>query len=249
MSIDDKYGRNRSKFRRVYAYGTNRRPEIREFFDSVTEVSKSFNFQQIIRDRNYYVINGDPILTFPMAPAEYHEGSYHTTGSVDFINVTFPGGFTGTPIVAFRLYPEWVETSGSNVGYWATDVSTSGFKANFSAPFEGKLTYRAAYAEGSYPAYVTRASGSYAWISAGQQTVSNLSSITMSFGNLPSIPTEVFSNPVGSSVDSTLNIGQAYAAVDVNFTTNNLSDAYNGLFNVVAMVTVPSGSTQPVDPP
>jgi hypothetical protein len=71
----------------------------------------------------------------------------------------------------------------------------------------------------------------------------------MSFGNLPSIPTEVFSNPVGSSVDSTLNIGQAYAAVDVNFTTNNLSDTYNGLFNVVAMVTVPSGSTQPVDPP
>lgn len=251
MSIDDKYGRNRAKFRRVYAYGVNRRPDVREFVDAVAEVTKSFNFQQIIRDRNYYIVNGDMVLTFPTASIEiqYYEGSYHTTGSVDFINVTFPSAFYQNPFVAFRLYPEWVMTSGSNVGYWVTDVSTTGFKANFSAPFEGRMTYRAVYTNGGYPVYVQRTTGSYVWVAAAEHTYTTQSSVTMSFDALPSVPTEVFSNPVGSNSDATLNIGQAYAAVDVDFTTNNLSEPYSGFFDVIAIATVPSGSPQPVDPP
>lgn len=251
MSIDDKYGRNRSKFRRVYAYGTNRRPDIREFFDSVTEVSKSFNFQQIIRDRNYYLVAGDMVLTFPTASiiTQYSEQNYHTTGSVESISVNFPFTFDQIPFVGLGLYPEWNTTSGSNVGYWVTNLGTTGFTANFSAPFEGKLTYRAVYTDGSYPVYVQRTSGSYVWVAAAEQTFAGLSSVTMSFDALPSIPTEVFSNPVGSTADPTLNIGQSYAAVDVDFTTNNLSEPYTGLFDVVAIATVPSGSPQPVDPP
>lgn len=251
MSINDKYGRNRSKFRKVYAYGSNRRPDIREFYDVVTEASRSFNFQQIIRDRNYFQINGDMVLTFPTASAEiqFLEENYHTTGSVTSIDVSFPLTFLQDPFVAIRLYPEWVLTSGSNVPYWVTDISTTGFKANFGAPFEGQMIYRAVYTDGSYPVYVQRTTGSYVWISAAEQTYTDLSSVTMSFDPLPSVPTEVFSNPVGTLADSTLNIGQAYAAVDVDYTTNVLSIPYTGNFNVIAMATVPSGSAQPVDPP
>lgn len=251
MSIDDKFGRNRAKFRRVYAYGMNRRPDIREFVDALTDVTKSFNFQQIIRDRSYYVINGDMVQTFPTASddVQYSEENWHTTGSVDFMNVTFPFTFNQTPFLAFRLYPEWVLSSGSNVAYWVTDLSTTGFKANFSAPFEGRLTYRAVYTPGSYPVYVQRTTGSFVWIAGAQTTYTVQSSVTMSFDTLPSIPTEVFSNPVGSASDGTLNIGQAYAAVGVDFTTNELSSPYTGFFDVIAMSTVPSGSPQPVNPP
>lgn len=250
MSINDKFGRNRAKFRKVYAYGMNRRPDVREFVDALTNVTRSFNFQQIIRDRDYYLINGTEVLTFPTgAIVQYSEENYHTTGSVEYIDVTFPFSFNQTPIVAFRLYPEWILTSGSNVAYWMTDLTATGFKANFSAPFEGRLTYRAVYTNETYPVYVERTTGSFAWIAGAQLNYTAQSSVTMSFAALPSIPTEVFSNPVGSGSDATLNIGQAYAAVNTVLTTNELSSPYSGLFNVVAMATEPSGSPQPVDPP
>lgn len=251
MSIDDKFGRNRAKFRRVYAYGMNRRPDIREFVDALTDVTRSFNFQQIIRDRSYYLINGDMVQTFPTASSntQYSEENWHTTGSVDFINVPFPFTFDQTPFIAFRVYPEWILSSGSNVGYWITDRTTTGFTANFSAPFEGRITYRAVSTDGTYPVYVERTTGSFVWVAGAEMTYSAESSVTMSFDVLPSVPTEVFSNPVGVSGDATLNLGQAYAAVGMDFTTNELSVPYSGLFDVVAIATVPSGTAQPVDPP
>lgn len=250
MSINDKFGRNRAKFRKVYAYGMNRRPDVREFVDALTNVTRSFNFQQIIRDRDYYLINGTEVLTFPTeAIVQYSEENYHTTGSVEYIDVTFPFSFNQTPIVAFRLYPEWILTSGSNVAYWMTDLTATGFKAKFSAPFEGRLTYRAVYTNETYPVYVERTTGSFVWVAGAQLNYTGQSSVTMSFATLPSTPTEVFSNPIGLNSDETLNIGQAYAAVNSAFTTNELSFPYSGLFNVVAMATEPSGSPQPVDPP
>lgn len=251
MSIDDKFGRNRAKFRRVYAYGMNRRPDVREFVDALTDVTRSLNFQQIIRDRSYFLINGDVVQTFPTASVrtQYSEENWHTTGSVNFINVSFPFTFDQSPLIAFRLYPEWVLSSGSNVAYWVTDLSTTGFRANFSAPFEGRLTYRAVYTDGAYPVYVERATGSFAWI-AGAETVNSLqSTVTMSFATLPGVPEEVFSNPVGTGGDATLNVAQSYADVGTDFTTVNFSEPYIGYFDIIAMSTVPTGSPQPVDPP
>ncbi len=251
MTINEKFGRNRAKFRKVYAYGMNRRPDVRQFLDVFTNVTRSFNFQQVIRDRNYYIVDGDEVLTFPTSSAtiQFSEENYNTTGSVDYINITFPFTFLQSPFIAFRLYPEWVTTSGSNVAYWATDVTTTGFRANFSAPFEGRLTYRAVYTDGTYPVYVERTTGSFVWIAGAQLNYTTQSSVTMSFAALPSVPTEVFSNPVGSNSDATLNIGQTYAAVGSSFITNELSFPYSGSFNVIAMATEPSGSPQPVDPP
>lgn len=248
MSIDS-FGRNRAKFRRVYAYGLTRRPDVREFVDALTDVTKSFNFQQIIRDRSYYVVNGDMSLTYPSASIsiQYSEGIYNTTGSVEYLNIVFPFTFEQTPVASFGLYPEWT-TSGSNVGYWITDLGPSGFKANFSAPFEGKLTYRAVYTDGTYPVYVERTSGSFVWVAAAQLGYTEQSSVTMSFSTLPSVPTEVFSSPIGSTTDGNLDIAQVYFDVGTDFITNEFSAPYTGLFDVVAIATVPSGSPQPVDP-
>lgn len=249
MSIE-KVSRNRDRYRKVYPYGQSRKPDMRSFVDLLTNTTKSIDFQYLIRDRSYFLINGDMVLTYPTgSTVQYAEGNYHTTGAVEYIDVVFPSTFNQTPFISFRLYPEWILGSGSNVAYWATELATTGFRANFSAPFEGRLTYRAVYTDTAFPVYVERVTGSYAWVAGAEVTSSNQSSVTMSFGTLPGIPEEVFSNPVGLSTDSTLNIAQAYAAVGTSFVTANLSTTFSGFFNVIAISTIPTGSPQSVDPP
>lgn len=249
MSINDKFGRNRAKFRRVYGYGLNRRPDIREFVDALTDTTRSLNFQQIIRDRNYFVINGDRVVSYPTgSTVQYSEESYHTTGSVTSLNITFPFSFNQQPLVAIRLYPEWVQSSGSNVAYWITNLSVTGFSANFSAPYEGELVYRAVYTDETFPVYVQQPSGSYVWISAASASYNEETTVTMSFATLSSVPTEVFSNPIGDISEWTLNLAQSYASVGTNYTTINFSAPYSGSMNIIALATDPSGSPQPVDP-
>jgi hypothetical protein len=71
----------------------------------------------------------------------------------------------------------------------------------------------------------------------------------MSFATLPGIPEEVFSNPIGSGSDISLNIAQNYAAVGTNYMTINFSFPYSGSLDIIAMSTVPTGTPQPVYPP
>lgn len=249
MSIE-KVSRNRDRFRKVYPYGQSRKPDIRSFVDLLTNTTKSIDFQYLIRDRSYFLINGDMVLTYSTgSTVQYAEGHYHTTGAVEYVDVVFPSTFNQTPFISFRLYPEWILSSGSNVAYWATELATTGFRANFSAPFQGRLTYRAVYTNGAYPVYVERTTGSFAWIAGAESTYGAQSTVTMSFGTLPGVPSEVFSNPVGTSADSGLNVAQTYADVGADFTTVNFSAPYSGFFDIIAMSTVPTGSPQPVDPP
>jgi hypothetical protein len=228
----------------------NRRPDIREFIDVLTDTTKSLNFQQVVRDRSFFLINGQPVLTFPTGTlVQFLQENWHTTGSVTSMDISFPTSFNQLPFVAFRLYPEWVLTSGSNVAYWATDITTTGFRANFSAPFEGQLTYRAVYTDGAYPVYVETTTGSFAWIAGASGSYEYESLVTMSFATLPGIPEEVFSNPIGSGSDISLNIAQNYAAVGTNYMTINFSFPYSGSLDIIAMSTVPTGTPQPVYPP
>lgn len=236
MSINDNIGRNRAKFRRVYAYGLARRPDIREFVDALTDTTKSFNFQQIIRDRNYYVIQGDMVQTFPTASieTEYYEEAQVTTSPVSYMDVVFPSAFSHLPFMGFLLTPEDT-TSGSNVAYWATNLSTTGFRANFSAPFEGRLLYRAVYTPGSYPVYVSRDVDKFAWVSAGETVYADVSEITMSFAPWMGTPSAVLSTPVGTPTDAFLDVAQNLLVVGGDFTTNELSAPISGSIDVVAM--------------
>ena len=249
---NDNFGGNRSRYRKVYAYGSNRRPDVRTFVDSVTEVTTSFDFQKIIRDRDYFLIDGQSTLTFPTASNVFRfiEETYSTTTDVEYINVRFPISFDGTPYVGFTVHPEST-LSQSNVGYWATDISENGFKANFSAPFSGTMLYRAVYNPSTFPVYTERmpGSGNFAWVSAMSVHHITQSSITMSFDALPGVPESVLSNPFGGAGDPLLNVGQAYSAVTSSFVTNELSGPLTGWMSVIAISTVPTGSPQPVDPP
>lgn len=249
---NDNFGSNRSRYRRVYAYGANRRPDIRAFVDSATETTKSFDFQKIIRDRDYFLIDGQSTLTFPTASNNFLfiEETYFTSTDVDHIDVRFPLAFDGMPYVGFTLHPEST-MSQSNVAYWATDVSENGFRANFSAPFSGTMLYRAVYNPSVYPVYTERmpGSGNYAWVSAGSTQFTGQSSITMSFATLPGVPESVLMNPVGGAGDHLLDVGQAYSGVGADFIFNELSSPLTGWMDLIAISTIPTGSAQPVDPP
>lgn len=247
MSLDEKVGRHRARFRKIYPFGQSRPPDVRSFIDAATNVTKSLDFQRIHREYPYNTI------------ATYLSTSWVTSGSsIQFLEateqftnkssytVTFSTPFGGTPYLAFApSQSQFTGTDGQetpNVAWWVTGLSSTGFTANFSAPFTGKITYRGVYSPTGYPVYVNRNTdlpSSYAWVSAGSASLSNQSSVSMSFDPLPSLPEYLNYNPVGNASDE-LNIGQTIWAISNSYAVNELSVPFTGIMHFVAMDTTGS---------
>lgn len=227
------------------------RPDVREVVDVVTNVTKSFDFQKIIRDRDYYLIQSDAALSYSSSGStnvvEYLEQTLYTNASSLLLySVVFPsGGFSGYPYVGMEVSQSVFSfngEAGDNIAWWVTDITPSGFKANFSAPYTGSFTYRATYKSvtASYPAYVERKPdlpGSYGWVSANEINLNFQSSTTMSWTALPSTPEFVNSNPVGNSLsDFMLDIGQVVSDVSSSTSVgNDFSIEFSGTLHVVAL--------------
>lgn len=245
MSIDDKFAKNRSKYRKVYGYGMSRRPDIRSFIDPLTDTTRSFDFQKIIRDRDFFLVNqNQESASSSSNPSivEYLEVTVGSFSSSLYQDITFPTPFSGTPYLGFETsQSQFTGTNGEetpSVAWWVTNLGTTGFRANFSAPFTGKITYRGVYTAGSYPVYVNRAtdlSGTFAWCAAGQISAGGASSVTMSWATLPDNPKFLNYNPIGTSLDVTLDIGQNISAVSSSYAVNDLSIAYDGLIQFIAL--------------
>jgi hypothetical protein len=249
VSLDDKVGRHRARFRKVYPYGNTRRPDVRSFVDAITNTTKSFDFQKIQHDYPYYSVptylSTSWAVSGAISYATFLEATETFTNQTSY-EVIFSSPFAGTPYLAFA--PSQSQFSGSdgqetpNVAWWVTGLTSGGFTANFSAPFTGKITYRGVYTTGSYPIYVNRStdlSGSYAWVSAGSSSLTNQSSLSMSFAALPSLPEYLNYNPVGSTTDE-LNIGQTIWAVSTSYAVNELSAPFTGIIHFLAMDTTGS---------
>lgn len=245
MSIDEKYGRNRAKFRKVYNYGLSRRPEVKSFVDSLTNTTKSFDFQKIIRDRNYYLVSQYESQTLQTGSnaTQYLEVLTAEFAAAESFGVSFPLAFDGSPFVAFELSQSQFLGAGDetpNVSWWVTNITTTGFTANFSAPFTGKILYRAVWASGSYPINVQRTpafSGSFAWVSAGSTSLAHETGVTMSWGVLPTAPEIVNFNPVGVTSDNQLNVGQSLNFAGTAFGTAELSAPLNGIIHFLVLDT------------
>lgn len=250
MSLDDKVGRHRARFRKVYPYGNTRRPDVRSFVDAITNTTKSFDFQKIQRDYPYYSFPTYLSTSWAAAgpSAQFLEATEQFTAQTSY-TVTFSTPFNGTPYLAFTpSQSQFTGTDGQetpNLAWWVTGLTSTGFTANFSAPFTGKITYRGVYTTGSYPVYVNRStdlSGSYAWVSAGSSSLTNQSSLSMSFAALPSLPEYLNYNPVGSTSDE-LNIGQTIWAVSNSYAVNELSAPFTGIIHFLAMDTTGSDTS------
>ena len=230
-------GINRNKLRKVYNYGQSGRPKIRQVLDTITNTIQNIDFQKVIRDNDFFLRKAPIYYT---GLFQYIEETV-TFSEVSSLGIVFPNAFLGVPFLGF----ETVQTNGSNVGdpnvaWWVTDLTTTGFTANFSAPFAGAITYRGVYSLVPYPVYVERVPdlpGSFGWVSAASFLLDYQSGVTMSWAPLPSLPEHVNYNPVGSSPDTHLDVGQAIWTVTTNSVTNELSIEFSGTLHVVALDT------------
>lgn len=226
----------------------SRRPDIRSFVDSITNTTKSLDFQKIIRDRDCFLIAGNVELVFSppdAAPAEYIETTWSMGAITTSEVVTFPTPFSANPIVSINLTPL---SSGpeydTNVAYWVTDITTTTFTANFSSRFRGAIVYRAVNITFpnifSYPIYVQRlpaSPGSYGWVSAASMSLNYQSAITMSWAALPTAPEFFTANPVGSSSSLGLDIAMTNGTAGVSSATSNLSNDFSGSIHFIALDT------------
>jgi hypothetical protein len=149
VSIDDKFAKNRSKYRKVYGYGMSRRPDIRSFIDPLTDTTRSFDFQKIIRDRDFFLVNqNQESASSSSNPSivEYLEVTVGSFSSSLYQDITFPTPFSGIPYLGFETsQSQFTGTNGEetpSVAWWVTNLGTTGFRANFSAPFTGKYFLR-----------------------------------------------------------------------------------------------------------
>lgn len=248
MSLDEKVGRHRARFRKVYPFGQSRPPDIRPFVDAATNVTKSLDFQRLRREYPYNSVQtylSTSWTTSGSAATQFLEATEQFTNRTSY-TVAFSTPFSGTPYLAFApSQSQFTGTDGQetpNLAWWVTGLSPTGFTANFSAPFTGKITYRGVYSTEAFPVYVNRStdlSGSYAWVSAGSASLSNQSSVSMSFAALPSLPEQIYYNPVGNTSDE-LNIGQTITSVTNSFAVNELSVPFSGIVHFVSMDTTGS---------
>lgn len=202
MSNNDKYGRNRNLWRKVYGQ-INRPPDIRTVIDTVTATTFSLDLSKTIRDRNYFAIVQNPVTggSEGLALGEYDEGLITFTNESEK-SVTFGITFSNEPVVVFTIeeanasYP-----NSENINVFGFTLSTTGSHLGLSAPFTGTVRYRACFAA-AYPSYFESAfapvSGTFR-ASAGSVLVNNDSAYTASYAAMSNPPTSFRQTPFDSS--------------------------------------------------
>lgn len=184
--VDDnsRYGRNRNLWRRVYSF--RRRKPIREtLVDSETGVTFSYNLQETLRHRDFFIIRSSATASAVVPVAnigEYDEGLIFFNNT-DSAIASFSSCFTNTPDAVVLT----VEPSPNNDDYiipYGITFDSCSMSIGLSAPFSGNIRYRAVYSPDGYPADVSSsfapASGSFQ-VSAGHITASLATDYTASY--------------------------------------------------------------------
>ena len=112
------------------------------------------------------------------ATPEYEEEEVTVSTKLTSITVTFATAFTSDPIVVLGEFSSSPASEyEENINAFVSNVTTTGFKANFSPSFKGKFVYRAVLPTSppgqlSYVERVPRyPAGTYATLVAGQTTI------------------------------------------------------------------------------
>ena len=99
--FNSKFDINRNKWRRVYNYGGTKPPPANvQYFDVLTGLTKQRDFNQIIRDRDMYLVG--IMETYPFSFAEYQEAEVNLSNT-DTYTVVFSSAFSNTPIVTLQI--------------------------------------------------------------------------------------------------------------------------------------------------
>lgn len=174
MGINDKYGKNRNLWRKVYPSGVRRPPELQQI---VTEqgVTYSLDLNKTIRHRDYFeVINfqSGAVGESPPPPpvfGEYDEGLIHFNNeSIKSFNYNF--AFSATPIVVFTIENPAGGISlqdSNNFAYAGQSLSNTNGILYLSSEYSGTMRYRAVYSS-TYPIVCTSPFTASFTCSAGQ---------------------------------------------------------------------------------
>lgn len=227
MSNNDKYGRNRNLWRKVYGQ-INRPPDVRTVIDTVTATTYSLDLSKTIRDRNFFAIIQNPMTGSDegLALGEYDEGLI-TFDNESEKSVTFGITFSNEPVVVFTMEDADVSYPNSeNVNVFGFTLSTTGSHLGLSAPFKGTVRYRACFAA-AYPAYFVSAyapvSGTFR-ASAGSILVGNDSAYTASYAAMSGAPTSFRQSPFDSSYSHTADVKlEVPAAPGLSATPSDIS--------------------------
>lgn len=253
---NDKFNSNRNKFRRVYSFGGRPPPNLQTYTDTLTGETRTRDFNQILRDRDYYLISimtSGAAGTTPAIFGEYEEKTIDYGGLNESLGSTF---FFDTPFSQVPFVVVELSGSDTNVNSFITEITTLKFVVRFSdivSPVDTFLTYRAVYSP-SYPAIVERKPdliGVFATASAGITSPVFVSGITMSFAPLSGAP-EIFNSNIMSFgpdfTDFTMDVGQAVWTLTNAQATAELSVDFSGSVDYIALKTIPPGSPSPVNP-
>lgn len=239
-SLNRTIGRNPNLYRKTYGY-IRRKPDTFSFVDINSGVTRSFDFQKIVRDRDFFVVeNGGSLFVAAVPPSgspeppvdfgEYDEGVV-TFNFTDSATQSFNFTFSSTPYVVFSI-AEPADAPGiegwENIIAYGLTVSTTGFDIGTSAPYSGDIRYRAVYAS-SYPAIVSSSFTGSAFMVSATSSVPGASEVDITYSEL----TSSFSRVLFTAFDT-------FGNGDVNVSlTSSFADADNVILTSSAELNSP----------
>jgi len=210
---------------------------MQTYTDTLTGETRTRDFNQILRDRDYYLISTMQSGSAGTNFAEYAEEDFTPMeGDVlDIFAVTFPLTFSSPPIVTLEI------PTGSAMGFvnpYILNITVTGFTFGLSAPPTGTIVYKAIYSS-VYPAQVLRAPrfpSTTVNASAGTVSIASLTNVTMSFNPFtPALsPTEFSFTTVDNGNDQSDTYLEETLLVS-NAATAELSAEFDGTVDYIAL--------------
>lgn len=214
-SINRTIGRNPNLFRKTYGF-SRRKPEVYEFIDVNSGITRSLDFQKVVRDRDFFIIRqgeGLAAASIPPEPpppplAEYDEQLITFNGE-DSLYQPFSFTFSNSPIIVFAINddnegPFNDEEVVEGVNLFGLAVDATGFTIGTSAPYYGTIRYMAVYSP-TYPALVTRSitpdPGVPFLVSATQYTPSAEDAFDISYSALTGSYSRTLFSPIDSGIE------------------------------------------------
>lgn len=233
MASEGKYGgRSKGLWRKVYGYSPNK-PQVDTIVDTATATSRSIDLNQVIRHRDYFIIDGitgfSVMPTPPVFYAEYDEGLINLFNT-DFSSGSFNFSFTQRPIVVLTVEGNGIN---DNIQVYGLTLNQSGFTFGTSAPFSGSIRYRAIHSN-NYIAFASSAYTSSITASAGAANPNGSSTYTAAFAALPGAPFKFYSTSWDLEDLQDVDISHEVHSINDSSATIDFSSTANSTVHYIA---------------
>lgn len=213
---DNKYGKNRNAWRKVYGYN-RRKPTVVTYFDRETSTFVSRDLNTTLKHRDYFEVKDVKTVL------EYDEGIIYFNGDT-VASSSFNFSFSGYPIVTLTM-EETGSNNNENVNIFGISLpNINQVVAGASAPFTGSVRYRAIHTTRPYPLFLhNQVFTASFWIYAGKINTLDAISYTASFGGIPSGSLEYRASVFDAVGDSSQDVLLTNDGLTQNQSVNTIS--------------------------